>query len=127
MIWEKDSVHVLQLLFITRYRCSLAFRAHHTTAASGAVAWTLYVQLSSKFSGEHCIVVENNAAGEGMEQPGSRSCWSRREIAGLKSQPKIKAGSTLCSHLAFGLGVQDSFQKEKLASGDGTGDSCGEA
>lgn len=130
MIWEKDSVHVLQLLFITRYRCSLALRAHHITAASGAVTWTLYVQLSNEFSGNHCIVMETNAAEEGMEQPGSRSCWSRRETAVLKSQLKIKAGSTLCSQLALRLSVQDSCQKAKLASGDGTGAtaySCAEA
>lgn len=130
MIWEKDSVHDLQLLFITRYGWSPALRAHHITAASGAVAWTLYVQLSSEFSGNHCTAVETNAAGEGMGQPGSRSCWSRRETAVLKSQLKIKDGSALGSQLALGLGVQDSCQKAKLASGDGTGAtaySCGEA
>lgn len=37
MIWERDTVHLLQLLFITKYRCSLSLRAYHITAASRAV------------------------------------------------------------------------------------------
>lgn len=62
------------------------------------------------------IVVETSAAGEGMKQPGSRSCWSRREMAVLKSQLQIKAGRTLGTQLVLGLGVRDSCQKAKLAS-----------
>lgn len=125
VIWEKDPVDVLQPLFITSYRCSLALRAYHITAASGEVAWTLYVQLNS----------EENIAywWRPMQQVKEwssleTSCWSRREMAVLKSQLKIKAGSTQSSQLALGLSVQDSCQKANLAPGDGTGAtafSCG--
>lgn len=62
------------------------------------------------------LMVETGMAGEGMEQPGHRACCSRRQMAGLKSQLQIKAGSTLCMQLILGVGVQSSCQKAKLAS-----------
>lgn len=62
------------------------------------------------------LMVETSMAGEGMEQPGCRVCYSRREMAGLKSQLQIKARSTLCMQLILGVGVQSSCQKAKLAS-----------
>lgn len=102
VIWEKDPVHVLQLLFITRYRRSQAFRAYHITAASRAAAWTLSVQLSSEFSGKHCIVVETNAVGEGTEQPGGRLCCSRR--VGSFEIP-AQNQSWKCSVLSAGFGA----------------------
>lgn len=78
MIWKKDSVHVPQLLFISGYRCSLALRAHHLTATSRADRQHGGPSISnsavSALETSANIMVETSAAGEGMEQPGSRSC-----------------------------------------------------
>lgn len=113
MIWKKDSVHVPRLLFISG--CSLALRAHHFTATSRADRHPGGPSTSnsavSALETSANLVVETSAAGEGMKQPGSR-----KEMAVLKSQLQIKAGSTLCAQLVLGLRVQDSCQEAKFAS-----------
>lgn len=121
MIWEKDPVRVLQLLFNTKYRRSLALGACHITAASGAVVWILYVQLSSEFSGKHCTVVETSAAGEGMEQPGDRSCWSRRRDGSFEIPAQNQSWKHSVLSVGFGAQCQSSCQKAKLGPGDGPG------
>lgn len=114
MVYNKDSVHVPQLLFISGCRCSLVLRAHHLTAASRADHQP--GEPSTSDSAVSALMVETSTAGEGTEQPRRRACCSTREMAGLKSQLQIKAGSTLCVQLILGLGVQSSCQKAKLAS-----------